>query len=492
MKNLNKVFYFLTFLVLTWILMLNLNANHSSFRWLNSVVAVVSILSFLTLIIIKLKSPTREIELEKSDQENFVIKILYWLAILILLCTMGQLMRVKLNWDFGTVHINAFSIAKTGKYSSLDYFARYPNNNIILLFLVFCYKIIIFLFNTPTLEKSYTYMIFINAFIIWLGLFFSSKVLKENFSRTYSFIGLFFILFTLPTMFYANIFYTDTVGFFFIAFVLWLLGKYSFSINHNKKIMLLIMIGIIVAVGYKVKAFVAILLVAFILNILFNNMDPWLNRIRSIICVTISFLATLFLISLTTNSIIPVSDSLSDQNELPLTHWIAMGLNEETSGGFNQMDYNNIKTFPSFKSKNEEAQHIIKSRINNRGIIGTLHFVFFTKWTRTWADGDFAIENYGLWNPIREGTIQHLLRNKSISFIFQLTWFLILILIAVGTFFLNKKTDVINISYYSFWGLIIFLSIWECNSRYLYCFIPIIVVMAITGMRNIKLIIARK
>ncbi|MDT2738574.1 MULTISPECIES: glycosyltransferase family 39 protein [Enterococcus] len=492
MKSLNKIFYFLTFLLLIWILILNLNVNQSSFYWLNSVITVVSILSFLTFFFIKLKFSTKEIDLEKVYQKNSVIKVLYWLAILILIGVMGQLMRVKLNWDFGTVHINAFSIAKTGKYLSIDYFARYPNNNVILLFLVFCYKVIIFFFNTSSIEESYTYMIFINAFIIWLGIFFSYRIIRENFSQNYSFIALFSMIFTLPTLFYANIFYTDTVGFFFVAFVLWLMGRYSFSCDHNKKIMLLIVIGVMIAVGYKIKAFVAILLVAFILNVFFNSKDRWLSRISNIICLIISFLATLFLIGLTTTSIIPVSESLSNENELPLTHWIAMGLNEKTNGGFNQMDYNNIKTFPSYKSKNEEAQRIIKRRIDSRGVIGTSNFVLFSKWTRTWADGDFATKDYGLWDPARDGIIQHLLRNRSISFLFQFTWFFILVLIAVGTLFFNKKTDVANISYYSFFGFVIFLSIWECNSRYVYCFIPIIVVMVITGIRNIKSIITRK
>ena len=46
----------------------------------------------------------------------------------------------------------------------------------------------------------------------------------------------------------------------------------------------------------------------------------------------------------------------------------------------------------------------------------------------------------------------------------------------------TERSSVFSVSQLTLFGIFLFLSIWECNSRYLVCFIPVMILTASDGL----------
>lgn len=172
---------------------------------------------------------------------------------------------------------------------------------------------------------------------------------------------------------------------------------------------------------------------------------------------------------------------------LPATHWIMMGLKGPV-GQFNQEDVlfsENIKLKYGKEKVKEENIRVIKERLKDYGINGYIEFLN-DKISFTWGDGTYYSVNKLERSLEKNNNIQeYVIGSKNTLFIYisQISHITILVMIlisAIGSF--KKPASFERSMQIGIFGVFLFLVIWEARSRYLLCYLPILIVTAFYGM----------
>lgn len=155
--------------------------------------------------------------------------------------------------------------------------------------------------------------------------------------------------------------------------------------QHNiKRILYTMLAGTFFYFGYKLRATVTIALIAAVIGLYCRGKR--INR-KSFILVLL-----LFCISFGGAKIIygAVEDHYLAFDEtdtaFPLTHWIAMGLNELGDGSFNANDEQRTMSYPTAKEKKDATVSLLKERADELGALGIAK-LYMRKLSNTYADG---------------------------------------------------------------------------------------------------------
>jgi hypothetical protein len=174
-----------------------------------------------------------------------------------------------------------------------------------------------------------------------------------------------------------------------------------------------------------------------------------------------------------------------------------MTLNE--SGGFNEDDVIFTNSFNTKEEKINENIKVIKERLNNRGFTGTLYHLFVRKMIRTWTRSDFAISDYVSRYPIKNNYVNNIIGETGEYYkyfkVYTDSYYIVIIIGLIISYLIRRKDDDINVlSMMIILMLFIFLTIWECNSRYVVQILPIIILLSMTGWINVaeKYLIKKK
>lgn len=420
----------------------------------------------------------------KDEKKMKRIRILIILLAIPITIFIGINTSVEYRWDYGTVHRTAISLAEYNAMDNLDYYIMYENNYFIMDCLAVVYKIL-YLISGHHNEIFYQNIsIAINSIIICFSALLYSILAKKMLGEKSALLMTLLFFMCLPIINYSAILYTDTCGLFLPPLILLLYNNYD---KTNKKIYLFL-IGVFSGICFLLKPTLSFTLIALILINIFSKSFK-----KTII---FSFI-TLMCLFLTYNSVIFVNEKLlnvtpevKDRYKFPHTHHIMMMLN--TTGGFNHNDVNYTYSFNTYKEKKEANIATIKKRLDKRGIKGTIYHLFYTKMIRTWTNVNFASSDYLNRYPHKTGKLYSFIsqdgnNNKYYQIYCYSYWMFILIgLITYVIFCFNKKEQTnITILKTCILGLIIFLIIWECNSRYVIQFLPMFILISSIGWVNI-------
>lgn len=470
-----RIFYTLYLLILFWILLLNLNVLNN----LSQYILPISLLFFIATIIcvyIFRKKLTY-----MGTVINGKILMLMFILLFVIISVIGLNLRVTPTWDYNAVHEAAFEWVREGQISDLSYFARYPNNNMILFVITIFYRITKFVFPGITNIGFIKASIILNSLLITSSIFFIGMSAKKIYGASSFYLSIFFTLFFTPIILYSEILYTDTLGLFLISLIIYIIIEKMncFKIIH------LVIIGFLFALGYQIKAFVIIILVGLSIIILLQKNLVLIRKLLFILLLSFSFIVTSVIVSDKLDESIGITENLYDQHQFPLSHWIMMSLNPKADGGFNDEDYQFTKSIIGKKQKENDINQKIEKRINYFGVKGLIRHIFLKKLTRTWTNGAMASDDYANRKNIYNGLLQRYFTNSGdkhyIYVIYsQLTHTILIIMIIVtGIRMFFYRNDTINLLNVSIFGLILFLMIWECNSRYIYSYIPLFVLTSL-------------
>ena len=178
-----------------------------------------------------------------------------------------------------------------------------------------------------------------------------------------------------------------------------------------------------------------------------------------------------------------------------IAHFLMMGLNEETNGGYWQDDALFSYDFSDPAKRREADLKVAGERVRNYGFVGMLEhlakkqLVNFGDGEFAWGDeGGFWEEFYDRKNSYISGMIRSLYYEgeKNVHYMetyMQLFW--VWILCFMGTAALKKdRSKVENICMLSVLGLILFQLLFEARARYVYCYVPLMLVLAVVGFKN--------
>ena len=436
-------------------------------------------------------------------------KILIGISIFIIQLLIARLTYARCGWDCGVIIDNSFSLYK-GQGINTEYFASYPNNIALLLIFKYLY-VAIGLFCKIDGNLIYWIPIIFNIIMIDLAGIFTLLASKKILGTKATCLTLIIMTPILIITPYLIIPYTDTITLAIpiTCFYLYLKIKE----NTRNKYLYLFLEGTLLMLGYLLKPTCIIIGIAIILGeTLYSNIN--INKIKQmsknilITALIILLGGTIFYLPYTYIKDKNISRYISQEEferlSVTPTHFFMMGLKEvEVTnsngeqyilyGTYNEEDVINTKKHEGKKAKQEYNLEIIKERLNNYGVLGYFKFLY-NKIIWFMADGTFfygAEGRFFVEAPYNQGIIGKIAQNFTnldkklyqniTANIMQTTWILILTGI-IFTWKNNKKN--INIMKISIIGIILFITLFEGRSRYLYNYTPIFILLSVLGIKN--------
>ncbi len=473
LKKIENNFVYILFLIFSiYILFLNIIGLR---EMVVLKVILTIIMSFLLIFLIK------KIMLYKNKKYIKIISILLLILDFILMLYLGYKLRVDFSWDYGIVQSEAINYGINGNISreNLIYYIKYPNNRLLFATLAVIYRIVNFVLGV-TAQRYFVYVsIIIGSFLITLSYFLTYLLAKKYKDENFGLVVLIILSLMIPLLSYSAILYSDTPSLFFFPLILLLYLKYK----DNKKLIYLLLISIISVIGFEIKATIIFAFLAIIVDIICNN--KFIDILKRVFIMLIIFVIAHLIFSASMNKVLKITDSDIDRYNVPYTHFVMMTLNE--SGGFNEDDVVFTNSFNTKKEKTNENIRVIKERLNNRGVLGTLHHLFIKKMIRTWNRSDFAISDYINRYPIKKNYLNNIIGESGDYFkyfkVYTDAYYLIIIIGLIMSYFKkNKDINILIMMIILF--LTMFLTIWECNSRYVVQLLPIIVLLSLSGWVN--------
>lgn len=412
--------------------------------------------------------------------------ILQLVSVALMLAEMKE-MELKLSWDWGVVVQTAYQYAVcAGQDVKLRYFAAYPNNQFWTVCLTVFFKIIHKLTSVTDI-RFYKWMSMLLAGCLTQGsLWLIWQTARMHFSEKKAFltgcIGLFF----LPVYLYAGLAYTDVPGMFLMVLLLYVYSKMKKTDRH--RLLYCLLMGGIAALALRIKVTVFIFLIAVVIEEIFS-VKNWKRFLAGLLAAVISMSVILGCTGKMTSHIMLIDQEMQDRYEFPVTHWIMMGLNKH--GGYQESEVQYTYKFTSYDEKKAANLKKIRKRIAAYGPIGLSRHIFADKTKYTWCKSCLAGDYYGTKNPYDKNTTWNLLSpNGAYHHILLLyTWpyymilLLSLLLSAIRAFGKKQKaSSFFFICRLSLTGVFLFLAMWECNSRYLVSFIPVLILTAGDGL----------
>ncbi|MCC0630253.1 MULTISPECIES: glycosyltransferase family 39 protein [unclassified Clostridioides] len=449
--------------------------NVNLFYNMNPFIIIIGILVLLFLLytLNKFFNNLEDKKLKKIRRNCFI-------GILVLQIIFAVFLHVNPTWDFRSVNQSAIELALYNKPLGEYFYVSYPNNIAITLLLSCMYKFIGM--YTDNIHTFYTFGTLLNIFMINISILILSKFIKKVFGICKETLFSVFALLITPFYAYSQIVYTDTITMFFPITMFLFLYNY---INSKSKVRFryLIYIGILACIGTALKTNVIISLIAIVIYLFFlNKIKP---SIKCISLIIIPFIIGTMFFQYMVTYFIPVTYK---EAGLPYTHWMMMGL-EKPYGSFSHEDVQFSLKQRSLNGKEGTKKaniKIIKQRLKSYGVEGYLRFLK-NKISFTWGDGTYYSLSKLSREAVFKGSIfyEHVVGKKNGVFVSvsQFSHILILIMIVVSSirFYKYPKefTSSLNICIF---GVFLFLIIWETRSRYLLCYLPILILSAFFGL----------
>lgn len=371
-------------------------------------------------------------------------------------------------------------IDKHFDYESTWYFARYGNNNFIVVFFVWFYKILkLFHITNDTIPFA-----ILNMICIDVGLFLLFKTLCVlGYEKS---AVKFLLLCILNPITYMMVWwiYSATLsiplgtGVIYVSVLI-----YRDSSSIKRLIGYSAILGILLSIGYLLRPtalipFIAVVCCFFVCGKLRSSCK---KVILVTICVGIMVIGC--------NAILQqeiAKYAVEDDDNFPITHWLMMGIHD--TGVVNKADNGFTESFDTKEEKTKANLREIKDTLREYGITGFVNHCI-KKLPITWSDG--TSECFARMRQIGKGNrlYQWISGEKRdiITFYCQSYYIVLLILIFLSVFRQWKRGEYGYLFLFTLtlFGGIAFYLLWESKPSYNLPFVPFVYVLAVDGAKNV-------
>ena len=429
-----------------------------------------------------------------SERQFYLMVSVIFAAVFLVQLFITSHIYFRGGWDVGVLTVEAERIAfnPSSEFSdfSLYYFGSYPNNLTMLYTLVIFFKIGGILFPA----NPYLVLIALANLAVCVSVFLSTLcIYKITGSRCVTSIGMGIGVFLIALSPWIQIPYTDAFGMFFPAAAIFCYlhfknGVQKFSLTSFFCVM-----------GYFYKPTIAILLIALvILAICAGIASLWKKEFsaRRLGCFVLA-------LAIGADCSLAIDKAILSQNHLnfdgnlekTMAHYLMMGLNTETDGGFSGNDVAFSDSFPDVESRNEANIKETASRLKEMGGSGYLKHLI-KKTLCNYNDGTFGYGREGdfyLHIPEEQNGLDRILRQffyhtgqhyHILATAEHILWLVVLIGICFCILPGKKEQQAENLIALTLLGVSMFLLLFECRSRYLYLFTPLYLILATAGMHS--------
>ena len=432
-----------------------------------------------------------EIQIKKPLSYRLLWWIFFALFVLFLFIFAYAVRVESLSWDWGKVIRSASERVLTGNLIDKAYFARYPNNRLWYCVLVFIFYGVKALYPAAELEQFYLFSIAFGCVMVCASILFLHHIAAMLWGEKKAFFAGIFALFCFPLMMWAPYAYTDTSGMLVLMLLLWLWIKADNAQRHGGQILFAALFGITAAVAYKLKVTVFIFVIAALIVLIIRR-QSWKKMAIGLCLILFCFAGTGQVLEAGMQQVIDIDDELYNQMELPLTHWIMMSLKY---GGYVQEDVDYTMSFPTYEEKKNANIKEIKKRLKEKGVLGCAKFFFTDKQIRTWGDATFSGCDYLSREPVNpDGFFEAFVTQEG-----AWNWLLLLygslyygVLLAgmflggIAAWIGREDRQPLLAGRVTIIGIFALMMIWECNSRYIVLFLPLMVLLSSEGYCKLR------
>ena len=394
----------------------------------------------------------------------------------------------RTGWDSFMVVEGAYTLSEHLPLpdGAINYFSYYPNN---LFITVLLSKIILLCKIIEIGDFSYFIILVLQAFLnVLTGFLVFNVIRKITQNINLSVFGYIFYVLLVGLSPWVSIPYSDSTALIIPVLMLYL------HTNIDKEGFKIVGLSFLGVLGYMIKPQTAILFISiFLVSILFIRLRYIKKTLKYLSIALISILISYFFIVIfMSNNNITVNREL----EISYPHFVKMGLNNVTNGGYLSDDAGKSMSFKSTKERKEENIEVIKERLSEYGIDGLLKHQI-KKTLVTYNDGTFAWSQEGnfYWEIKEEKSrIERFFRNiyyesgsnhSIFKYIVQGAWLIILSIQTLTIFIKRENMDnSMRVVLLSLIGLFVFESIFEARARYLYTYVPIFIVSGMIGLNE--------
>ena len=406
------------------------------------------------------------------------------------------------GWDAGMIHDTVFR-EFYHEYDQLnnEYFSWFPNNKLIVWIFTGVLKLADMLGVQALDYALVAFQVIIGVLSMWLvyaitfDMAHNYRLAWMTYLTAYFFVGL------SPWYIVA---YSDATS---MIIPLLIIRVYQLIRKRKRiilRILLWILLGFIAMSGYYIKpqtviAFIAVVLV----EIFFVLHSISLYKVKIFTIRFVSGLAGMIICSIIYSSMIvpTLHFQINPNTTIGAQHYLMMGLNNPRDGVFHEEDYVFTRSFATNEERNAADMEEVKRRLQEYGA-KKLFLHICRKQIVNYNDGTFAwgVEGHSFngdpeWAQNRASkVIRSYIKpdganyNKFIS-VKQIMWITILFFLLFTVFYRKKDISdgaekLLVLMVLSLLGLTIFELLFEARARYLFCYAPVYVMLAVFGMRN--------
>lgn len=445
---------------------------------LNIIEGPISLMLCVLMIFVLYKT-NNYLEIKLPKYFYFILLFLAFLLFILI----GKYGRVKLTWDYGKVIRSSYEYIKGIKKEEI-YFARYPNNLTLYVILNAVIKTAFFLKKSISLYEIQTITIILNSIIILMSMILMLIFIKKVYQEKAFKIALLFIILFAPLYLYLPIFYTDTIAMLLMIVSIILLYLYLKE-TTKKKVFYFVLYLLATTIGFKLKATNIFLTLAALIVLMLEN------NIKEILKLLLGTGIFLLIVGESFSHLYRIDETIKEKYEFPYTHWVMMSLNEQYDGRYNEEDVAYTSSFPTKQEKIKANLSKIRERMEQYGELKLVKQIFYNKVKMAWTDPTLTSADYLQKEPYQYKLFQQIVTRKGKYYpiydtFLRAVYLVILfgILLSIKSMWKKRERNILIFDIMLF-GIFLFLLIWECNSRYLYSFIPIMVMSASYGYSEV-------
>lgn len=416
---------------------------------------------------------------EISQKKFKIILITLFIITAVLQIVLTYNIYFYTDWDVKVIREIVDYYINTGTTKGDFYLSIYPNNVLLTAILAFLKKI-------PFIGKNYLTTLIFNATLVNISGILAALAIKNLKGAKLALLSYIIMLPLILLSPWIVIPYTDTFALPCVTAIVYLYSK-------DKKYLDYILIGLISYIGYKIKPTVIIVLIAIVIvealsNIKKVNKNTIKDYGKKIAVFLVGIVLGLSIVKM--SKIYLKFEPMQNVSEITFIHYLAMGQNDETLGSYSQQDVDDTINF----GKRYDLTKF-KNRVLSRDLLSTIKFyskktiLNFNDGSFSWGtDGVFFYEKTDVPNEFSKVLREfYYAKGKYYDVFIQIQNYLWLMVLIFCPFVVkkenNKKEFVIMLAII---GLVLFLTIFEPRTRYMYCYSEIYVIAAMLGICNLK------
>lgn len=491
-----KLFYWLAIPAFFYITVLSMAAPANSYELL-PVVTVSSVL-LTRAAAYRYRTGMRALLLRWCENRRAIgITVAVWGGLLLYF---SLALQVDFTWDYGSAMRAAYQLARGESFKHLEAYARYPNNQILVVLLYAICKVFLLFAPGASVEAFRVLGCVLSASSVFgAGLIFSKAA--SLFDRLTGKVFLLIYMTCIPLWLYSTICYTDTLGLPLLAGACLCVAEAIKGRGRGRsRFKWLALHGVLMGMAFLMKvtlciAFIAILIAFHIYHICIKRGE---DRVKTILCADVAmllpFVLTVLLLGAGTQRVMGITPEMREKYEFPKTHWVMMSLytGDEAygAGGYRQEDVDYTQSFENRAQRDAAVWDRLAERLQEpQRSLG--EHILFQKVRRTWANGTFAADDYMGRGPVKQGLLHDIFIHGGTYWeiargVMQVWWALLLALTLLGMIlrYREGRLSAAFVCHLTVFGFFLFYLIWETNSRYLVVLVPILALAAADGLNR--------